>query len=296
MGLSASLLGSGIALSSAAAWALCSILFHRIGEESSPAGMNLAKCAIGACSLGITLLCIGTQPMDAKTFLLLGSSGLLGIALGDTFFFKALSLLGPRLILLLETLGPLVTVLLAVIFLHERPSFLIWIGALLVLGGITVVVWEKMPREKIILRVSGIICALLFVLCNSVAIILAKVAIASLPALQATFIRLAWAMAGLCLWGALTRQLAQWTAPFKNLPLFRNILFSSLLADFGGFWLSLLALKYIDVSVATILNATTPLFILPLAFLMLNEKISLRAILGATSAVAGVGLVLFLQR
>lgn len=291
-----SLLGGGIALLSAATWALCSILFHRIGEESSPFGMNLAKCTIGVCSLGIALLFVGTQPMDAKSFWFLGCSGLLGIALGDTLFFKALSLLGPRLILLLETLGPLVTVLLAVIFLRERPSFLTLVGALLVLGGITLVIWERMPRGKITLRVSGILYAMLFVLCNAVAILLAKVGIESVSALQATWIRFAWAMAGLFLWGIVTRRLFQWSAPFKNPGLLKNLFWSSLLADFGGFWLSLLALKYIDVSVATVLNATTPLFILPLAYWMLKEKVSLRATLGAATAVTGVGLVLFSQR
>jgi drug/metabolite transporter (DMT)-like permease len=61
---------------------------------------------------------------------------------------------------------------------------------------------------------------------------------------------------------------------------------------FGGFWLSLFSLKYVDASIASTLNATTPLFILPLVAIMLRERISLRAFLGAVIVVGGVALIL----
>ncbi|GAH50516.1 unnamed protein product, partial [marine sediment metagenome] len=60
---------------------------------------------------------------------------------------------------------------------------------------------------------------------------------------------------------------------------------------FGGFWLSLLALKYIDASIASTLNSTTPLFILPMVAIILKEKVSIQAILGAAIAVGGIALI-----
>ena len=291
-GLIYGILGSFAALISAGAWAFSSILFRRLGDDISPFGMNLGKCIIGVLYLGITILFVGIEPMSSRAFLFLGASGLLGIACGDTFFFKALIYLGPRLTILLETLGPAVTVILAVIFLRERPSPLAWIGILLTLGGISWVLWEDSSKEKNVKnRSSGIKYAILFVLCNSIGVILAKIGIASVSALEATFIRLFWGIIGLSVWGYATRQVKNWLLPFSNPGLLKFIFFAAFVAIFGGFWLSLLALKYIDVSIATILSSTTPLFILPMSAFILKEKISMRKIIGAVVTVAGVVLI-----
>jgi len=286
------MLGSFAALASAAAWAFGSILFRKLGDEVSPLGMNLGKGIIGILCLGIVILLIGIEPVSSRTFLLLGVSGLLGIALGDTFFFKALIQLGPRLTILLGTLGPVFTVILAVIFLRESPSFLTWMGIPLIIGGTTWVLWERTPREKIKTGwSSGIKYAILSALCMSLGIIFAKIGVASCSALQATFIRFLWSVIGLTFWGWVTHELKIWLTPFRNPRLLRLIFFAVLVAIFGGFWLFLVALKYIDASVAATLNSTTPLFILPMAVFLLKEKISFRAIIGAVVAVGGIILI-----
>lgn len=286
------ILGSVAALVSAAAWAFGSILFRRLGEEVSPLGMNLGKGLLGILILGVIILLIGIEPLDARTFIFLGLSGLLGIALGDTFFFKALIHLEPRLTVLLSSLGPAFTVILAVVFLRERPSLLAWTGICLTIAGITWVLWERVPVEKIeVKQTSGVKYAVLSALCMSLGVIFAKIGVAGCSALQATFIRFLWSVIGLTLWGSVTHSLKKWLKPLRQPRLFKLILSAVLVATFGGFWLFLVALKYIDASVATILNSTTPLFILPMAALFLKEKISLRAIIGAVVAVGGVALI-----
>src|SRR5208282_2217390 len=67
----------------------------------------------------------------------LAVSGLLGIALSDTFFFSALKELGPRAIVLLMTVGQVFTVALAVIILGERLPLYGWLGIALIVSGIT---------------------------------------------------------------------------------------------------------------------------------------------------------------
>jgi len=287
-------IGCFAALLSACAWSFSSILFRRVGDESSPIGMNVGKCIVGIIVLGVLLLLIGIKPVSTRDFLFLGISGLLGIAFGDTLFFKALIYLGPKLTLLLETLGPAVTVILAVIVLHEKPSFLSWIGILLTLAGINLVLWKdyaRMTKEIKKNRSLGILYALLSVLCIALGIILAKIGIASTSALQATFIRFLWAGIGLTLLGLTSHQLKNWLMPFKDSRLLKLTLFAIFIAIFGGFWLFLVSLKYIDASIATILNSTAPLFILPMTAVILKEKISLQEIFGATIAVSGVVLI-----
>ncbi len=286
------IIGSLAALISAFTWALGSILFRKLGDRVSPLGMNFAKNIIGILYLGIVLWLPGIQPMTNREFMLLIFSGLLGIALGDTFFFQALIYLDPKLTVLLGTLGPVVTVILAVIFLGERPSALAWTGILLTMAGLIWVSWERSPREELRKnRATGIKYLLLSILCTSIGIIFAKIGVTSISALQALLIRFIGGAIGLSLYGCVNRRIKDWIVPFKDLHLLRFILFTVFIVVFGGFWLFLLGLKYIDASIATILNSTTPLFILPLAAFILKEKISFREIIGATIAVSGVALI-----
>ncbi|MBU2574510.1 MAG: DMT family transporter [Elusimicrobia bacterium] len=286
-------LGSTAALLSAAAWALSSILFRRLGEKASPSGMNLGKCILGSVALGAIILIIGMKPVPVRDFIFLGLSGLLGIALGDTLFFTALMSLGPRLALLLGALGPVFTVILAVIFLGERPSLLAWTGIVTTIAGVNWVIWESVPKEAEgrSHKLTGIKYGVLSIFCNAAGIILAKVGVSSVSALDGTFIRFLWGMAGLLIAGAFSGKLKGWLAPFGDRKTIKLLLSAVFVAIFGGFWLFLFALKHIDVSIAVILNETAPLFVLPLAYFMLKEKISPRSVIGAAIAVSGVVLL-----
>jgi len=276
------------------AWALGAILFRRLGDTLAPPAMNLTKCLMGMLYLGIPLLCLGLEPLGRRDLLLLGASGLLGIALGDSFFFHALMRLGPRLTVLAEMLGPVLTVLSAIVFLHERLNAAASWGIALTLAGVAWVLWEHAGRrETRSVTLRGLGFSLLSGACMSAGIILAKMAIVKCSALEATFLRLAWAAGALSLWGCATRRLGPWLKPLSDPRAARQAAAAAAVAIYGGFWLFLVALKRIDAAVATALNATTPLFILPLAAGLLKERLSPRAVFGAVVAVAGVALLVF---
>jgi drug/metabolite transporter (DMT)-like permease len=286
------ILGSTAALISACAWAYSSILFRNLGKTMPASGMNLVKCLIGILLLGFILMVKGFGPVDIRTFLFLGLSGLLGIAFGDTLFFKALGYLSPRLTLLLGTLGPAITVLLAVIFLGERPSLLTWLGMIIIVTGVSWVLWERLPITVVKKNhILGIKLGLLSTLCISIGIILAKIGVASVSSLQATFVRFLWAAAWLAVWGGSSRRLKGWFTATKDTRVFALMLSAVSIAVVGGFWMFQLSLKYIDASIAVVLNSTAPLFIIPMELFFLKEKISFRAAIGAAVSVAGVILV-----
>ncbi len=284
-------IGCAAALGSAAAWAYSSILFRKIGDKVPPAGMNLANSAIGLVYMGLALAALGIAPMDQRSFYILGVSGLLGIALGGILFFRALLCLGPRLMMLTGLSVPPATILLAVFFLNERPPAAAWAGSLLVFTGIALAVWKPRgagPSRRVI---PGLTYAGLSAACTALSIVLAKSGVAGVSALQGSFIRHLWAAAALAGWGLATGGLKGWLAPFGDRRLFRLTLFSVFVVIFGGFWLSMVALKYTYASIATILNMTEPLFILPLTALLLKEKITARELAGAVTAFSGVVLI-----
>jgi len=289
--LSLNALGCLAALGSAVAWAVGSILFRRIGDEASPLGMNLGKGILGLLLLGVALLLVGTTPMSARTVFFLALSGVVGIALGDTFFFMTLVRLDPRLTLLLATVGQVATVFMAMFFLGERPGAMAWVGIPLVLGGVTWVMAEQMPHEDRggrSLKLGGIGWGLLASICISSGFILAKVGLEDVSALQGTFWRFAFGMIALGMFGWVKGDLVAWLRPFTSLGLLRRIVLAVLVITFGGFWLTMVGYKYTDASVATILMSTEPLFILPLARIFMDERITPRAVVGSLIAVAGV--------
>jgi drug/metabolite transporter (DMT)-like permease len=286
------ILGGAAALTSAAAWAYGSILFRKLGDRVSPLGINLIKGIIGILYLGLAVLASGIEPLNSRVFIMLGASGLLGIAFGDTLFFKALMYLGPRLTILLGTLGPAFTVFLSVIFLREHPSLRSWIGIIITFAGVTWVLWEGAPKERIKENwFAGLKYGLLSALCMSLGIILAKKGVASISALEATFIRFLGALLGLFFWTAATGKLKSTLSPFRDFKLLRFAFISVFVVIFGGFWLFIVALKYTDASVAVVLNSTTPLFILPMTALLMKEKVTLRVVIGAVLAVCGIILI-----
>lgn len=255
--------------------------------------MNLGKGLIGSLYLALGLLALGIGPVDLRAFLLLGISGLLGITLGDSFFFMSLMQLGPRLASLMGTLTPIFIAFSAFIFLGERPTLLCWAGIFFIVIGVAWVLMERMPGNEIVKNKSlGIKYRLLSIIFTTAGIILTKIAVTKVSAIQATFIRLFWATLGLILWGCLNRQLRLWLAPFKKPALLKSISFVVFIVIFGGFWLSILAIKYIDVSIAGVLSSTTPLFVLPMSAMMLKEKITIKSVLGPLLAISGVALIL----
>lgn len=287
-----SILGASAALLSSAAWALGPVLFRKAGDSIPPLGLNLAKGLIGTLYLGVILLVSGFSPVSLKDLSLLAISGVVGIALGDTFFFMGLMRLGPRMAVLVETLCPVAAVLMAVALLGERPSYMVWVGIILTTGGVSWVLWERAPREALKDKwASGIKFGVLSVLSTASGIIITKIAIEHVQPIEATAIRLSAATMILLAWGARGLQFKKWLSPLRD-PRVASLTASAVFVGTClGLLFSVLALKYADASIAVPLNSTSPLFVLPIAAFALREKISLRSLLGAIVSVLGIVLI-----
>jgi drug/metabolite transporter (DMT)-like permease len=285
------ILGVSAALCSAASWAIAAILFKQLGERILSPAMTWAKGIISIVLLAAVLAFTGVEAIDAHTFLLLAASGLLGIGLGDTFFFEALQGLGPHAVVLLLMLSQVLTVVLAVVLLGETLTPAIWLGIMFVVFGIGIVLYTKLAGSRETSRWSAIMYGLLSVGCMSVSIIIAKQGLESVSAMQATFIRMLAGTAGIFLLGIGAGKLRNWMKPFRDVKLASHFIVAVVVVTFGGFWLSLVAIKHIDVSIANTLISTEPLFILPLAAIFLKERITFQALVGTLIAIPGVFLL-----
>jgi len=280
------------ALISAASWALGSVLWRRVGGNLSPYSMNLIKGVIGCAYLAVALLVVNFEGIPTRAAMLLIVSGIIGISIGDTFFFSALLNIGPRLTSLMGTLTPVGTALVAVAVLRERPSLIVWCGISLTVAGVAFVLSKKTYGDHIVRdKRKGVLCGVMSVLCTVIGIILAKKALADISAIQASFIRMLSATIGLALWGMVKGDLALWVKPLADFRLLKRVAFIIMLGTFGGFLLSLYSLKLIDASIASSLISTTPLFVIPVAAILLGEKVYAQSVIGAAVAVCGVILI-----
>ncbi len=276
------------ALGSAASWALGSILFKRLGENLSPQAMTLAKGGLSVAVLSLAVFVVGFEAIPQNTALLLGVSGLVGITLGDTFFFAALQHLSAHAVVVMLVLGQVLTVLLAMVFLGETPSLMNWWGIGLVVGGVALVLHDQMRGELQATRRAGIWFGLLVVICLSSSLIIAKQGLESVSAIQATWLRMLAGTAGMLAFGLARGRLEPWLSPLRDLRLLVRFCVAVLVITFGGFWLSLLALKHLNVAIANTLTATEPVFVIPLAALLLGERVSKQAAIGTAVTVAGI--------
>lgn len=256
--------------------------------------MNLFKGIVALVCIGLVLIPFGIADISGDAFLLLAASGLVGICLGDTLYFMTINRLGSRLTLLMGSLIPVATALIAITVLGERISFSAGIGLLLTIVGVTYVLWERsMVKAEFTQWRAGLVFGMLFVLANALGIIFTKVGVKDIPALDATFVRTFWAILGLTFWGLLSRSMLAWVQPLQDKRLRNRLLLASVIGAFLGTWLSVAALKYTHTAVAVTLNSTSPLFVLPLAMVMLKEQITWRAVSGAFVAIMGVAVYFF---
>jgi len=193
------ILGCIAALMSASFWAFGSILFKNLGNHASSLGINLSKSIVATICLWVLLLFVNSESVSHSTFFYLGVSGLLGITLGDTFYFKSLFELGPRLSLTLTLLIPVTTVLLAVVILQEVLSSTQLIGIIVTLSGVFWVLTERSASAgyNVQNKIKGTVYGILAVFSCAFSIIFSKLAVESIGALKATFVRQCWGTAGL---------------------------------------------------------------------------------------------------
>jgi drug/metabolite transporter (DMT)-like permease len=199
---------------------------------------------------------------------LLGLSGLVGIALGDSLYFAALRRLGTRRTLTLDAGGPAVTAVAGLVWLAEVPTPQQWLGLGLISTALVLVALQQpsgaSARPQGGQRL-GVLLALGALLAGSGGALLARAALrdGAIDPLQAAMVRLL--VAGVVLL-PLARQLPGW--PPRPRPARRRWplwLLATLLGTSAGIALQQTALQRLPGGMAVSLLATAPLMALPLA-------------------------------
>lgn len=294
------LIGELCALMTAVCWSGSSYAFSEASKRLGSIQLNINRLMLAIIFLLITILFLRINiQLSSYQILNLAISGVIGFVFGDTFLFKAYQHVGARIGMLLLSLSPIMSALLAFIFLKELISFWGIIGMAITIGGVTLVVAERkeVPSAKYKISKIGIFYGVMGALGQSVGMIFSKEAfnLGEINGFVASLVRIISAVVimlpAIILTGRYKNPIKIFSQDLKALS---STITGTIFGPYLGVTFSLLAVEYAKVGIAATLMATVPIIMLPIAHYVFKEKLSWRAIGGAVLAVAGVA-ILFLR-
>ena len=288
-------IGEACSIGAALSWAGGVIVYKRLGETLSPLTLNLAKNVLVLGMIAPTVLLVhGPQipALPASAIALSLVSGVLGIALADTLYFRALNTLGAgRMGIVGNFYSPFVIVL-SFVLLGERLNGLQLAGFALVSGGVLIV--SSHDPHKRLSRAElrrGAMLGVTAVLLMASAIVMVKRILEVQPLLWIVLLRLIGGVVGMLVLFAWRRE--PLPIPGRGIHLRWPLL---VLAAFLGQYVSMVlwmaGYKYTEASVAAVLNETASVFIVLLAPLFLREGLDARRLAGVTCTLSGVACML----
>ena len=284
--------GELFAISSALIWALAVILFRRSGETLPAFELNLFKNFFGLILLIPTILLVNgfTLPGYSPTELfLVFMSGLLGIAVADTWYLKALNMMGASRTGIVSSLFSPFVIFLSAIFLGERLVTWQWLGFMLVMSGVLLVTWRSHRSVVDSADVKkGAMYGVGAVFMMATGVVMVKEILETQPFLWTVELRIAGGICGMLVYMLLTARWQSVKQNFSQPQPWGTVMFASFLGSYFALILWLLGYKLIDASVASVLNETNVAFIVFLAWLMLGEQINRRKLAGLALTIGGV--------
>lgn len=288
-------IGEWCALACGLCWAIAVILLKKSGESLAPFALNYFKNLLCLLALMLTLAVThgGQWPgMPTGQVLLTLFSGMLGIGLADTLYFRALNSIGAARMGVAGTAFSPSVIVLAAVFLGERLTLLQLLGVAITIGGIALVTYVKTADhlDARILR-NGALVGIASVALMAAGVVIAKPILETQDFLWVVFLRLLGGTAAMSLvLLSRARRQSLWAA-YRGVRHWRYVIAGSLMGTYISnlFWLA--GYKYANASIAAVLNELSAIFIVLMAAWLLHDRLQRRQLVGCGLAVLGVVVV-----
>jgi drug/metabolite transporter (DMT)-like permease len=296
-------LGEIAAIFTAMCWSMTSVFFTLAGRRVGSVIVNRVRIVLAVIFLSLTHWVMFSTPfpvaVEAYRWFWLAISGVIGLAVADAMLFQAYVLIGPRLGILMMSLAPVVSALLAWIFLGEtlRPGQIA--GIVLAVGGIMWVILGRDGRPVLASTdnrdyVLGVLFGMGAATGQAIGLVTAKKGLGGdFSALSGNLIRMV--VAAVVLWAAtLALGRAGYTVKrfFGERQAALNIVAGSFFGPFLGVSAALVAIQLTQIGIASTLMALPPIFLLPVARFYFKERVGWPAVAGTLLAVGGVTVLL----
>lgn len=303
--------GELIAFCTTLSWSIGIFPFTEASRRLGPDTVNHFRLllAVGMLTLifmfrqanGLTAL---IDAPEASQWIWFGTSGIVGLALGDYFGFTAFAILGTRLGSLFTCFAPGAALIFGYLILNEDINLFGFLGILITLAGVMYISLSKEEKATVSdlgfgdLK-KGILYGILSALCQGIGLVLSKkgmsAASGQLDPVHATWIRMVVASLAIYAVTLFRGKIREIHAPVRE-NRNKGIRYAVLGTLFGpviGVCFSMYAVTLVQVSVAQTIFSLVPVVVLPLALLFTNEKITIKTAAGAITAIAGVFILIW---
>lgn len=286
------------AILTAVCWAITSTSFEDAGKKIGSVNLNLIRLVFAFVFLSTyTFVTRGMWlPMDASrdAWIWLALSGLVGIVIGDLLLFEAFVRIGARVSMLIYSIVPPLSGLIAYLFLGEAMTVMQIIGTLVTVAGIALVILEGGgQKEKIRLShpVVGILLAFGGAVGQAAGYIIGKYGLGDYDPFAATQIRLLAGIAGFIIIFSVKGYWKGLMPVLKKPGELKSTVIGSFFGPFIGISLSMYAVQRMNPGVASTLISITPVLLIPFAVIVKKEKLIFKEVVGSMIAIGGLALL-----
>lgn len=293
-------IGEIAAVLTALCWSVNSILFSDAGRKIGSQSVNHLRLW-GALLLLILIQIIAFNRLipdiSSSGFLFLAVSGVIGFFIGDALLFEAYVLIGARMGMLMMTAVPVFSVILAWVFLSEKLGLWQLAAIGLTTLSIALVVAEKRNGKLQNRNLSrGILFGVGGAMGQAIGLLFSKRGmLEGAHPISANLIRVLAATVVMTVYFLIRKRFFSDFLKLKQAGIFPRIVGGAILGPVIGVILSLVAILYAPMGIASTLMAISPVLLIPLSRIIYKEHISLRTIIWTCVAIAGAGWLFFLK-
>ena len=294
------LIGQFYALMTAVTWACAVILFKLSGDKLRPLSLNFFKNTVGMILLILTVVATKSSisqlsQLPLRDFLILIASGVLGIAVADTLFFRALNLIGVGIMSIVDCMYSPFAILFGFLMLGEKLIALHYVGGVLILIGVLISSGHAPPKNRTRGQlILGILLATISMATVAFSVIWIKPILtdSGIPLVWATLIRMAASTVVIAIWVSISKHRKEHWSVFRPSSVWKVSIPGAVLGAYLSMVLWLAGFKYTTwTAVAALLNQTSVIFCLILASIFLKETFTRRKLVSVTLALTGVVVV-----
>ena len=286
-------MGDLYAVITAVCWSSAVILFDISTKNFTAIQLNVLKNFIGVFGfiLTIILFSIPSPNFSQQDIFTLALSGFLGILIADGLFLESLRRLGSGISAVVSTIYTPTVFIIAYILFNETINLHSYFGGVLVLGGITISVFQPPKTIKKRDLYIGILFGIMANILTAYSVLIIKPIMKNNSVIYIALYRFSIGFIFGILINILKSGIKQVIQKFKQGLTNQYVILGAFLGTYLSviFWLA--GYKYTLAGRAAIYNQLSTVFIIILARVFLKEPMTSKKIIGVSLAIFGAMIV-----
>ena len=286
-------MGDLYAVITAVCWSSAVILFDISTKNFTAIQLNVLKNFIGVTGfiLTIVLFSIPSPNFSQQDIITLALSGFLGILIADGLFLESLRRLGSGLSAVVSTIYTPTVFIIAFILFNETIDLHSYIGGVLVLGGITISVFQPPKTIKKRDLYIGILFGIIANILTAYSVLIIKPIMKENSVIYVALYRFSIGFISGIIMNLVKSGTKTVIQKFKQGLTNYYVILGALLGTYLSviFWLS--GYKHTLAGRAAIYNQLSTVFIIILARIFLKEPLTSKKVLGVSLAIFGAIIV-----